>query len=94
MRKCAKCGTRWEGHRQPRPRQICEGCGAYLHSCVNCHQFDDAVTNSCRLTSTTYIGPRDALNYCDEFRMTNQTLRAVEARTERARDVWEQLFRK
>lgn len=92
MRKCYKCGTPWRGRGQPGPRQICERCGVYLHSCLNCHHFDSELSNSCKLAETQYVGPRDASNYCEEFRMVNSHLRAIEARTERARNVWEQLF--
>ncbi|MBI4583035.1 MAG: hypothetical protein HY717_03280 [Planctomycetes bacterium] len=94
MRKCYKCGTSWVGAGDPRPRQVCEGCGAYLHSCINCHQFDAHITNSCKLSHTTFVGSRHAANYCDEFRMINYALRSIEARTQRARSVWEQLFQK
>ena len=94
MRNCSKCGTAWERFGQPRPRQVCVGCGAYLHSCVNCQHFDRTLSNSCRLKNTAYIGPRDAQNYCDEYRMANARLQAIEARTQRARNVWEELFRK
>lgn len=94
MRKCYKCGTPWDGRGQPRPRQNCSGCGAYLHSCVNCQQFDHNVTNSCRLQHTDYIGPRMAQNYCEDFRMVSCEERALKVRIERARDAWEQLFRK
>ena len=94
MRKCFKCGSPWAGPGQPRPRQICVGCGVYLHSCINCHHFDREITNSCKLPNTAFVGSRDALNYCEEYRMMNSELRAIEARTQRARSVWEQLFRK
>ena len=94
MRKCYKCGTPWRGTGTPRARAVCTGCGAYLHSCLNCHHFDPDITNSCRLSHTDYIGPRETINYCDSFRMINTELRAIEARTERARNVWEQLFKK
>ena len=94
VKRCHKCGAAWNGFGQPRPRQICQGCGAYLHSCTNCHHFDKTVTNSCKLSHTTFVGSRDALNYCEDYRMVNAQLKAIEARTERARNVWDDLFRK
>ena len=93
MRKCHKCGTTWVGRGQPRSRQICTGCGEYLHTCVNCHHFDDTISNSCKLEDTDYVGPREMVNYCDRFEMINSGLKAIEARTERARNCWEQLFK-
>ena len=94
MKKCFKCGAVWPGFGKPRPRQICEGCGAYLHICLNCHHFDRVLTNSCKLPTTTFVGNRDLLNYCEEFEMVNTELKAVEARHDRARTRWEDLFKK
>jgi hypothetical protein len=94
MKKCSRCDTPWNGFRvQPHPRDICEGCGAYLHSCVNCHHFDDVVTNSCKLRSTSFVGARDMQNYCEEFRMVNTALRRSENRLSRARRAWDELFK-
>jgi len=94
MKKCFRCGAPWAGFRgQPRAREVCESCGAYLHSCVNCHHFDHMVTSSCRLEHTSFVGARDSLNYCEEYRMLNALLRADEERVVRAKTAWEQLFR-
>jgi len=95
MKKCHRCGFVWIGAiSQPRSREVCEGCGAYLHSCLNCHHFDAAVTNSCSLSGTTFVGARASLNYCEEFRMLDHALRANEDRVSRARMSWEKLFRR
>lgn len=92
-RTCYKCGAEWEGFGQPRPRQVCRSCAASLHCCMNCHHFDRELSNSCTLPGTTYIGEREAQNYCEEFQMINVRLKAIEARTQRARNVWNELFR-
>ena len=95
MKKCFRCGTNWAGYRnQPRSREVCDGCGAYLHSCVNCHHFDHVLTNSCKLADTAFVGVRDTLNYCEEFRMFDHIARASEDRVLRAKHAWEQLFRR
>jgi hypothetical protein len=95
MKKCFRCGTPWKGFRgEPRAREVCEVCGAYLHSCVNCHHFDHAITNSCKLPHTSFVGGRDSLNYCEEFKMMSTFLRASEDRVSRARMRWEELFKK
>jgi len=93
LKKCFKCGAIWEGYGTPRPRQICERCGSYLHICVNCHYFDRQITNSCKLPNTTYVGSRDALNYCEQYEMVNLQLKAIEARCEKARATWDNLFK-
>ncbi|MBN1444043.1 MAG: hypothetical protein JXA90_15135 [Planctomycetes bacterium] len=91
MKKCHQCGTPWTGFGSgPRAREICDGCGAYLHCCVNCHHFDQQT--SCRLRDSSFIGPRTALNYCEFFKMSDTVLREAEARVTRARDRWEALF--
>src|SRR5262245_44155117 len=80
------------GYGRPRQRQICEGCGVYLHSCINCHHFDRHLTNSCKLPDTEFVGPRDALNYCESFDMVNSELLAMEAKKELAKVTFENLF--
>ena len=94
VRKCFKCGTPWKGFGKPRPRQICEGCGAYIHSCINCHHFDRKISYSCTLPHTAFVGPRDLLNYCEEFEMVNTELKALEARCAQAKTTFENLFRR
>jgi hypothetical protein len=94
LKKCFKCGTPWAGYGKPRPRQICEGCGSYLHVCLNCHYFDRKVSNCCTLTTTTFVGSRDSLNYCEQFEMVNWALKAVESRCARAKTTWENLFKR
>jgi hypothetical protein len=95
MKKCHHCGTLWQGFRgQPRAREVCESCGKYLHACVNCHYLDRRVTSACTLKDTAYVGSRVALNYCEEFRMLDSSLRAREEKVLSARQAWEDLFRR
>ena len=95
MKKCSRCGTRWSGYGpQPRPRDLCAQCGGYLHSCVNCHHFDRKQSYSCKLTHTSFVGNRESLNYCEDFRMLDLAQRASEDRVVRARNTWEELFRR
>ncbi len=35
---CSRCGRRWEGDKVPF-REVCPGCQAHLHSCLNCRQL-------------------------------------------------------
>ena len=94
MKECSRCGTSWSGYGQPRPREVCEGCGAYMHTCLNCHYFDREQTHSCTLPKTDFIGGRDILNYCEEFRILDTMRRARENRVSRAKQTWESLFRR
>jgi hypothetical protein len=94
MKSCYRCGTRWSGYRsEPRAREVCDGCGAYLRCCVNCHHFDHRSTNACKLKTTSFIGSRTALNYCEQFKMADTVLREAESKVSRARSQWEALFR-
>lgn len=95
MKKCHRCGTPWKGFRgEPRAREVCDGCGAYLHSCTNCNHFDREITHSCKLPNTAFVGGRNMLNYCDDYRMIDSTVRANENRVVQARATWEQLFKR
>ena len=96
MKECARCGTRWTGYgNQPRAREVCEGCGAYLHTCLNCHHFDRRNnTNSCTLPNTAFVGGRGTLNYCEEYRMLDSVRKAQENRVTQAKETWEALFKR
>ena len=94
MKTCRQCGAMWDGYGgQPRSREVCQGCGEYLHCCVNCHHFDDT-GSGCSLEGTEFVGSRDVLNYCEEFRMNDSSRRAAENRVARAKTSWEELFRR
>ena len=73
MKTCHRCGTEWTGlGRNPRPRDLCEGCNAYLHACANCEHFDKA-SASCRIKESRFFGSRTSLNYCDLFLMRDHS---------------------
>ena len=92
MKKCYPCGTPWTGYGpQPRARETCEGCGSYLHCCVNCHHFSHA-GSACTLKDTYFIGSRTALNYCEYFKIADSKLKELEDRKARAHTRWEALF--
>lgn len=94
MKQCYRCGNIWKGTRsQPSTREYCESCGAYLHSCNNCRHFDREVSSACKIPYTSYVGPRDAPNYCEEFRMFDPAVLANEERENRAKAKWEELFK-
>jgi hypothetical protein len=93
MKKCVHCGTPWDGYgSQPRERERCTSCRRSFHCCANCHHFDTTLQSACKLKHTTYVGSRDILNYCEEFRMLDSSVRAREDRVSLARSKWEQLF--
>ncbi|MBI4605936.1 MAG: hypothetical protein HY721_28565 [Planctomycetes bacterium] len=95
MRNCYHCGAEWEGFRgQPRTREVCEGCGRYLRCCANCHHFDARFRSACTLKHTTFVGNREVLNYCEEFKILDTEARKREDKVLTARETWERLFRR
>ncbi len=65
---CHKCGAPWESDlRQPGFKDICAGCGAYLHCCKNCRFHRPSAHNQCYIPNTEYVRDRERLNYCEEF---------------------------
>ena len=93
MKKCSRCGTPWQGYGEPRPREICDGCGSYLHSCRNCHHFSRQKSR-CELPHTIFNGSREDLNFCDDYRILDTHRQAAEDRVVRAKATWEELFKR
>jgi hypothetical protein len=48
-------------------REACEGCGADLHSCVQCAHYDPGAYNDCREPSAEYVSDRERANRCEWF---------------------------
>ncbi len=95
MKKCSGCGTPWGGFgSQPREREACPTCRRYYRCCANCRHFDARSSSQCTLRNTQYVGPRDVLNYCPEFQMTDSLEVARQTKISLARSRWDQLFAK
>lgn len=62
---CVFCGRENEAPRGAF-RALCEGCGRYLHSCLQCRLYN---ASSCRCSSSTTEEPgdREHCNFCEEF---------------------------
>ncbi len=68
MKQCHKCGKEWVSSlRQPAVKEVCEGCNAYLHCCMNCRFHDKSKHNECAIPTTDWVGDRRGCNFCDEF---------------------------
>ncbi len=48
-------------------KAVCQGCGEYLHTCVQCRLYD-AGGDRCRSMTTEPVRDRGGNNYCEEFR--------------------------
>ena len=53
-------------------RDTCEGCGADLHSCIHCENYDPGAHNDCREPSAEWVSDRERANRCDWFRPTGR----------------------
>jgi hypothetical protein len=62
---CRKCGRSHEG--TVGFKAVCEGCGAWLHCCLQCSLYDSGARR-CRSSTTDPVRDRDTMNYCEEFR--------------------------
>ena len=68
MYKCYKCGTPVITERKPGFQDVCEGCGSYLHCCLNC-RFYDTDGNRCTEPTADWVGDRHSFNRCEYFQV-------------------------
>lgn len=62
---CAFCGRENE-FSAGAFKAVCEGCGRFLHSCLQCRLYS-ASSGRCTSTTTEEPGDREHCNYCEEF---------------------------
>jgi predicted RNA-binding Zn-ribbon protein involved in translation (DUF1610 family) len=48
-------------------RDSCPHCGADLHCCKNCVQYDPSLHNKCREPEASFIRERSEANFCTHF---------------------------
>ena len=63
--RCAKCSEEW-----PLKRvffsSVCENCGCWLHSCVQCSLWEPG-SETCRSFTTDTVPDREGKNFCEEW---------------------------
>lgn len=68
MKRCHQCGAEYvSAKKQPGPKDTCESCLAYLHSCKNCRFYDEHAHNNCYIPTTDWVADKEGPNFCDEF---------------------------
>ena len=70
MAQCHNCGREWVTQKRvkvPGVKETCEGCEAYLHSCLNCRFHDLSAHNQCAIPKTEWVADRAKANFCDQF---------------------------
>lgn len=51
----------------------CSHCGADIHCCLNCANYDPYAHNRCREPQAEWVSNREKANFCDFFRPANLT---------------------
>ena len=65
--RCAPCGNELSVALAWSADGRCPRCGADLHTCAQCLQFDTSATFECHQTIPVRISPKDARNTCGKF---------------------------
>ena len=68
MLACYKCGQPTPITGKPGFQDICEGCGSYLHCCMNCRFFDE-LANKCNEPVADWVSDRLSFNRCEYFQV-------------------------
>ena len=65
--RCARCGNELTVAAAWSADAKCNRCGADLHTCAQCANFDTGAAFECQKTIPARISPKDALNTCPEY---------------------------
>jgi hypothetical protein len=89
---CHRCGTEVQRERVG-VREVCGGCGGYLHSCLTCELYAPGAHNDCREPLSEIVADKEAGNFCEYFGPSPAPPHRAE-RSSDARARLESLFRK
>lgn len=65
--RCVRCGNELTVAAAWSADAVCTRCGADLHSCAQCINFDTGAAFECQKTIPARISPKDARNTCTLF---------------------------
>lgn len=65
--KCFECGHEMVFPYSPGRRDECPKCGADVHACRNCKNYDRNSYNECREPQADVVLEKDRANFCDFF---------------------------
>jgi hypothetical protein len=92
---CWKCGASLAALALPFGRQErCKACGADLHCCRLCAQYDPRVTQQCLEPTIEEVRAKDRANFCDHYKPVAGTFKGSDTAADAARTALEQLFGK
>jgi hypothetical protein len=91
--RCHHCGRRLDADRIG-VRDLCAGCGVWLHCCRNCDFYAPGMARECREPTAERVPDKEQGNFCDHFRPAGPPGRAADPDASRARAALERLFGK
>ena len=96
MKYCFKCGSEWKGVTKPGRRDVCAGCGADLHVCLNCSFYDVTKPRQCRNDNVELVVEKNLSNFCDEFAFVDRQPGAAKVadKSSSTKQSWDKLFKK
>lgn len=73
----------------------CNSCGADVHCCLNCSNYEPSAHNRCREPQTEWISDREKANFCDFF-IPNRLTESLNKKGKRddVRKAFDDLFKK
>jgi hypothetical protein len=94
--QCWKCGAPLSHLALPFGRQECCGkCGADLHCCRLCGEFEPRLPQQCREPTVEEVRNKERANFCDHYRPVKGAWRGdSQATAEAARSELDRLFGK
>lgn len=64
---CFSCGAELVFPYTPGRRDECAKCGADVHVCRNCRNYDSGSYNECKEPQADNVKEKDRANFCDYF---------------------------
>ena len=73
----------------------CANCGADIHACLNCENYDPSAHNRCREPQAEWVSDREKANFCDLFIPNKRAASGHNAPSaDNVRSAFDNLFRK
>lgn len=92
--RCVRCGGELTVAGAWSPDGQCARCGAALHSCAQCANFDTSAPFECQKPIPARVSPKDARNTCPQFEpRTTVERETTSAGPSGARKAFDDLFK-
>jgi hypothetical protein len=90
---CWKCGEAIAPDRRVGFRELCEACGAELHSCRNCRFYKPGAYRDCMETIDEAVIDKERMNFCEYFRPSGRSAKGSGGdKADAARSDFDSLF--